>query len=129
MGVRDHRTKAQQKRYGFFKATKPGIAKLQRMALFGGLCAYCARRVREGEMTCDHVVPLARNGTNDPNNLVAACFECNNEKAEQKLDEWVYTRWLEGRALRVHALIVPFIEADNPAWRGSRWLAESKREP
>jgi hypothetical protein len=33
-------------------------------------------------ITIDHVVPLARGGSNDPDNLALACPHCNRRKSE-----------------------------------------------
>lgn len=41
-------------------------------------CAYCRNRAE----TIDHVVPRARGGVNSWENCVAACFPCNNRKAD-----------------------------------------------
>lgn len=32
------------------------------------------------QMTCDHRIPLARGGLDNPNNWVSACWKCNNER-------------------------------------------------
>lgn len=42
-------------------------------------CRYC--RSAEGELTIDHVVPIALGGTDESDNLVAACRDCNSGKA------------------------------------------------
>lgn len=42
-------------------------------------CRYC--RGTEGQLTVDHVTPVALGGTDDPSNLVAACRDCNSGKA------------------------------------------------
>lgn len=42
-------------------------------------CRYC--RETEGKMTVDHVLPTALGGTDEPDNLVAACADCNAGKA------------------------------------------------
>lgn len=48
-----------------------------RVELFGGLCAYCGSQPYEH---LDHVIALARGGTNWPANLRPACAECNLSK-------------------------------------------------
>ena len=50
-------------------------------------CAYCGDR--GGRLECDHVVPLARGGSNDPENLVTACFPCNRDKGTKFVGEWL----------------------------------------
>lgn len=52
----------------------------------GHTCAYC--RADAGRMCADHIVPLSRGGTNDPDNLAAACVPCNLSKSDRLLSEW-----------------------------------------
>lgn len=47
-------------------------------------CRYC--RSTETELTIDHVTPVALGGTDDPDNLVAACRDCNAGKASSTPD-------------------------------------------
>ena len=42
-------------------------------------CFYCHRNL-EGAETIEHVVPLSRNGTNHPFNVVLSCASCNYSK-------------------------------------------------
>jgi hypothetical protein len=44
-------------------------------------CQYCGRTPPEVVLTVDHVVPVSAGGPTDPNNLVAACVDCNVGKA------------------------------------------------
>lgn len=49
-------------------------------------CRYCNKRgVR---LECDHVVPLSRGGSNDPENLATSCFDCNRSKHNKLVEEW-----------------------------------------
>lgn len=43
-------------------------------------CQYCLKRFTAGELTLDHVNPRSRDGGNTWENLVAACYKCNNRK-------------------------------------------------
>lgn len=82
-------------------------------------CFYCFRPVEELKkqgiyMTVDHVVPKCKGGTNDLDNLVAACERCNNCKGDS-------LKWYEGCAA---------IEAfGNPEWYRDILLAEETNEP
>lgn len=49
-------------------------------------CRYCC--AQDEIMCADHVIPLSRGGSNDPENLVAACMPCNSSKADKLLSEW-----------------------------------------
>lgn len=56
-----------------------------RIALYGGMCAYCGIRPHE---PLDHVIPLARGGTNWPANFRPSCKKCNRNKSDKLLSEW-----------------------------------------
>jgi 5-methylcytosine-specific restriction endonuclease McrA len=50
------------------------ILKMQR-----GKCAYC--RIKMGDKyTVDHIIPVAKGGTNDRRNIQLTCMPCNREK-------------------------------------------------
>lgn len=46
----------------------------------GYKCAYCGKPGNDATLTWDHVLPKSRGGKNTWENLVTACFKCNNEK-------------------------------------------------
>ena len=55
-----------------------------------GVCHYCERRFKPGELTMDHIVPLARGGRTAPGNVVPACLACNREKKLRiPAEEWL----------------------------------------
>lgn len=54
-----------------------------------GECHYCAKKTPPGELTMDHVVPLARGGRSTRGNLAVACKECNTRKKQMLPTEWV----------------------------------------
>lgn len=49
-------------------------------------CQYCGERGKKLE--CDHVIPVARGGLHDDDNLVTACFTCNRSKRDKLVSEW-----------------------------------------
>lgn len=55
-----------------------------------GKCAYCGQLCGVGKrrFTVDHIVPIAKGGTDDFSNLAGACGPCNADKADRSLDEW-----------------------------------------
>ena len=59
-----------------------------------GKCEYCGAEVSVKSLTMDHVIPLARGGRSEKNNLVACCKECNNRKRASLPQEW--DEYLEG---------------------------------
>jgi 5-methylcytosine-specific restriction endonuclease McrA len=46
-------------------------------------CQYCHRQLDAKKLTLDHVIPRSRNGGSTWENLVAACYACNNRKADR----------------------------------------------
>lgn len=49
-------------------------------------CRYCGK---SGDgMHVDHVTPLIQGGTNDLDNLVCACAECNTGKSGRTPEQW-----------------------------------------
>lgn len=45
-------------------------------------CQYCGAQAPDVRLEVDHIVPLAQGGTNDPDNLLAACYGCNRGKGD-----------------------------------------------
>lgn len=43
-------------------------------------CQSCGKTNRETELTIDHIIALARGGTNDISNLQTLCRSCNQQK-------------------------------------------------
>jgi 5-methylcytosine-specific restriction endonuclease McrA len=48
-------------------------------------CLYCGDTKN---ITIDHIVPLARGGKHEANNLAPACRRCNSSKCDRLLSEW-----------------------------------------
>lgn len=57
------------------------------------LCGYCG--VRGGRLECDHRHPISRGGSNDEDNLITACFECNRAKSAMTEAEWRNARGIQ----------------------------------
>lgn len=51
------------------------------------VCGYCGKKAR----TVDHIVPRSKGGDEHPDNLVAACKNCNNVKSNRSLKECGFT--------------------------------------
>lgn len=45
-----------------------------------GICHYCGGHFAPNELTMDHVIPVARGGKSDKNNVVPCCHACNQSK-------------------------------------------------
>lgn len=50
-------------------------------------CRYCGAMAPEAELTVDHVMPKALGGSDAPDNLVAACRDCNAGKSSTMPDD------------------------------------------
>jgi len=49
----------------------------------GHTCQYCGAKLLSGELELEHVIPRARGGLSNWENLVAACRPCNARKADR----------------------------------------------
>ena len=83
------------------QATMVGVTPEQWAAILnqhGHRCVYCGQSdVKLGQ---DHVIPLARGGTHAPENVVPACFPCNNRKALNAAPQPPPAPWVRVRARR-----------------------------
>ena len=82
-------------------------------------CQYCGDKFSTKNLTLDHVVPVSKDGPKSWTNVVAACRECNQKKANRTPDtarmpllkeptvpSWLPTTDLEFRAGNIpHAWI------------------------
>ena len=64
-------------------ALKPALSNAKLFARDCGLCAYCGGCFGAGELTREHVVPLAQQGRDHWMNVVSACRSCNHRKANR----------------------------------------------
>jgi hypothetical protein len=60
-------------------------------------CQYCGHRGNVVTLHVDHLVPASRGGTDDPSNLVTACWSCNLEKGNRTGWEYRFSRLFNGR--------------------------------
>jgi 5-methylcytosine-specific restriction endonuclease McrA len=58
-------------------------------------CVYCGHNRRK-DLTLDHVNPQAKGGRDSWDNLVTACFSCNQEKADLSIDDYVMMKMENG---------------------------------
>jgi 5-methylcytosine-specific restriction endonuclease McrA len=47
-------------------------------------CQYCGKQFATHELTFDHVVPRAKGGRTEYNNIVSACVPCNTRKGSRQ---------------------------------------------
>jgi len=62
----------------------PKIRWHRTMFKLGGLCWFCGHPAE----TVDHAKPRSREGTNKDDNLLPACFYCNNLKSDMTICEF-----------------------------------------
>lgn len=59
----------------------------------GGVCQFCG--VKPRQCTVDHLIPLARGGTDDASNLAVACRRCNSIKhTKTPLELFNWPKWI-----------------------------------
>lgn len=46
-------------------------------------CAYCGKKLKQGQLTIDHITPKSKGGTNSWTNTISACKACNNKKGDR----------------------------------------------
>lgn len=46
-------------------------------------CQSCGKNRLETKLSIDHIIPLAKGGSNDISNLQTLCFQCNREKTDK----------------------------------------------
>jgi 5-methylcytosine-specific restriction endonuclease McrA len=51
-------------------------------------CVYCGQR--GGNLHCDHVIPISRDGSNADDNLATSCEPCNMSKGTKLVSEWLH---------------------------------------
>ena len=57
-----------------------------------GKCHYCKCTLDPFKFHVDHMLPVARGGTRDQSNLVAACKPCNMAKKTKTAEEFIASR-------------------------------------
>ena len=89
-------------------------------------CQYCGRRLPMSKLNYDHVVPRSRGGRTVWENIVTACYPCNDRKGDRlpreagmrPLTKPVKPRSLPIIALRVDTRSIPDAWASWLYWQG-----------
>jgi len=58
------------------------------IAQHSGICVYCGKKANKIEL--DHIVPLARGGAHDIDNIALSCDTCNRKKGAKSLLVFLY---------------------------------------
>lgn len=76
-------TKTNKKRIAINKKTRQLVKQKT-----NGMCAYCGCNLHE-KFHIDHILPIAHcRGTNNIDNLFAACIQCNNYKSVYTVEQF-----------------------------------------
>lgn len=69
--------------------TRKALTKEQREEAYNkckGHCAYCGCELEYKDMQVDHVVAVSRGGSNEIDNLLPACRQCNYDKHKKTIE-------------------------------------------
>lgn len=89
-----------------------GVSKRKRFEIFKRdkfTCQYCGRKSPAVVLECDHIQAVANGGTDEIENLVTACFDCNRGKSDAPLQ----LEEREQRLLEVASMLNGFDKVDN----------------
>lgn len=67
----------------------PGVVTAEMLAVMPGACHYCSIALSIMDGTWDHKVPFDRGGSNQLNNIVRCCIDCNRSKFDKTPAEFV----------------------------------------
>lgn len=64
------------------------------------ICYYCGKKLKNGKISIDHVIPQDIGGPTIPNNLYPSCSACNTEKSNLLLKQYLKFRIIKGKKKR-----------------------------
>jgi 5-methylcytosine-specific restriction endonuclease McrA len=93
-------------------------------------CQYCGVRGTLFDLTLDHIMPRARGGRSEPENLCAACKACNQRKGDRTPDEARMPLLASPSALRygLDKAMLRHCAAQHPEWRPYLFLPAEGEE-
>lgn len=112
-------------------------------------CRYCGRKSPEAILEIDHILPKSADGSDEPENLVTACYECNRGKgarlltnippeenlhektisiAEQELQLAEYNHWRAKQRAREDKEITLLEGKWQADWGGKYWNKSDARK-
>lgn len=79
-------------------------------------CQYCRVVFLPKQLTLDHVIPRSRGGLNTWENLVSACYPCNNRKADRTPSEAGMSLAHKPAQIGIHAKHRLMLGSDSADW-------------
>jgi len=62
-------------------------------------CQYCGKQDKKEFLVIDHIIPLIKNGTNEDENLITSCINCNSLKSDLDLKTFIERNNLKDKLL------------------------------
>ncbi len=81
-------TKGRIKHHSHDKHFTPHLTNRALFRRDGHICLYCGEQFKQMDLTRDHIVPMSRGGSDSWENVVTACYRCNNQKGNRTPEEW-----------------------------------------
>lgn len=81
-------TKGKHKHHALDKKFVPHLTNRALFRRDGHICLYCGEQFKQIDLTRDHIIPMSRGGSDNWENVVTACYRCNNLKGNRTPEEW-----------------------------------------
>jgi 5-methylcytosine-specific restriction endonuclease McrA len=46
-------------------------------------CQICSKHLKDCDIEFDHIIPVAKGGSSEENNIQVTCFNCNRDKSDK----------------------------------------------
>lgn len=86
-----HRTRIHRRRALQKSVTFADCSDKIKLLMSERFCHWCCTRLTDENHSIDHVIPIVGGGFHIPDNLVAACIQCNCSKGSKLIEEW---KWI-----------------------------------
>lgn len=60
-----------------------------------GKCGHCGCKLTDQNISVDHIIPISKGGSNQEENLICLCKECNKDKSDMLADPLYYYPYLK----------------------------------
>ena len=81
-------------------------------------CRYCGRKSPEAILEIDHILPKSADGSDEPKNLVTACYQCNRGKGARLLTDIPPEENLHEKTISIAEQELQIAEYNH--WRGKQ---------